>query len=61
DRWPTHAQDQLERHYTLSAETTTYAMERSEAWAPAGEGGSRFGQGSTGQPLHSHRERSCSG
>ncbi|MEL6179986.1 MAG: hypothetical protein AAFS10_13590, partial [Myxococcota bacterium] len=32
-------------------ETTTYAMERSEAWAPAGEGGSRFGQGSTGQPL----------
>ena len=26
-------------------------MNRAEPWAPAGEGGSRYGQGSTGSPI----------
>ena len=46
--WPTTARDQIDRHYQLSANATGYVMSRSEPWAPAGEGGSEYGQGSTG-------------
>ena len=49
--WPTTSRDQIDRHYQLSEEATGYVMARGESWAPAGEGGSRFGQGSTGAPL----------
>ena len=35
----------------MSAAATGYEMSRSEPWAPAGEGGSEFGQGSTGSPI----------
>lgn len=46
--WPTSARDQITRHYQLSQQATGYQMSRTEAWAPSGEGGSRWGQGSTG-------------
>lgn len=46
--WPTSARDQITRHYQLSAQATSYQMSRTEPWAPSGEGGSRWGQGSTG-------------
>lgn len=49
--WPTSFTDQIDRHYRLSAAATGYVMNRGEPWAPAGEGGSRFGQGSTGRPV----------
>lgn len=49
--WPTSFTDQIDAHYALSQAATGYAMDRGEPWAPAGEGGSEFGQGSTGAPL----------
>lgn len=49
--WPSSFTDQISRHYTLSQAATGYGMTRSEPWAPAGEGGSQYGQGSTGVPL----------
>ncbi len=49
--WPTSFTDGIDAHYALSAAASGYSMERGEPWAPAGEGGSEFGQGSTGSPL----------
>jgi hypothetical protein len=49
--WPTSFTNEIERHYALSEAATGYVMDRREPWAPAGEGGSRFGQGSTGRPI----------
>lgn len=49
--WPNSFTDQIDEHYALSQAATGYVMNRSEPWAPAGEGGSEFGQGSTGAPL----------
>ena len=49
--WPTSFTDQIEAHYALSQAASRYPMDRGEPWAPAGEGGSEFGQGSTGAPL----------
>ncbi len=49
--WPTSGRDGLERHYRLSEEATGYEMERREPWAPAGEGGSRWGQAAFSRPL----------
>lgn len=49
--WPSSSRDQIARHYALSAQTTGYVMSRTEAWAPAGEGGSMYGQGSTGRKV----------
>ncbi|MCO4745985.1 MAG: hypothetical protein KC912_14415 [Proteobacteria bacterium] len=49
--WPTSFTDGIAAHYSLSQGVTSYAMTRSEPWAPAGEGGSEFGQGSTGSPV----------
>ncbi|HEY1099768.1 MAG TPA: hypothetical protein VGF99_12615, partial [Myxococcota bacterium] len=49
--WPTSFTDDIEAHYALSETATNYVMERQEPWAPAGEGGSEFGQGSTGAPI----------
>ena len=48
--WPSHARDGIDRHYALSQDATGYAMNRRQPWAPAGEGGSSFGQGSTRRP-----------
>ncbi len=49
--WPTSFTDGIVAHYALSADASDYDMARTEPWAPAGEGGSEFGQGSTGSPL----------
>ena len=49
--WPTSFTDGIPNHYALSEAATGYSMNRTEPWAPAGEGGSRFGQGSTGRPV----------
>ncbi|MFT6398295.1 MAG: hypothetical protein ACJAYU_003053 [Bradymonadia bacterium] len=49
--WPTSSRAGLEAHYALSERATGYPMVRGEPWAPAGEGGSRWGQGSTGSPV----------
>jgi hypothetical protein len=46
--WPSASRHEIERHYNVSASISGYDMSRGEAWAPAGEGGSRYGQGSTG-------------
>jgi hypothetical protein len=43
--------DGITDHYALSEASTGYVMDRAEPWAPAGEGGSEYGQGSTGAPL----------
>jgi len=49
--WPTALKDNIEAHYRLSEEASGYRMTRREGWAPAGEGGSRWGQGATGVKL----------
>ncbi len=49
DEWPTSGIDGLEGHYATSLEASRYVMPRGEPWAPSGEGGSRWGQGSGGR------------
>ncbi len=49
--WPSSFTDQIRRHYTVSESVTGYQGSRSEPWAPAGEGGSEYGQGATAAPL----------
>jgi hypothetical protein len=49
--WPGSFTEGIEAHYALSEAATGYHMDRGEPWAPAGEGGSEFGQGSFGGPL----------
>ncbi|MDH5491815.1 MAG: hypothetical protein OEY14_07670, partial [Myxococcales bacterium] len=49
--WPVASRDGLEGHYALSQASTEYVMARREPWAPAGEGGSMWGQGATGLRL----------
>jgi len=46
DEWPFGPRDELDAHYELS----DYEMQRREDWAPAGEGGSRWGESSAGRP-----------
>lgn len=49
--WPVSFTDGIAAHYALSQAATGYDMDRSEPWAPSGEGGSEYGQGATGSPL----------
>jgi len=49
--WPAASRDGIARHYQMSEDTTDYLMNRTESWAPAGEGGSLYGQGATSAPL----------
>lgn len=49
--WPIAARDAIDRHYAISEATTAYAMPRREPWAPAGEGGSQWGQSAHARPL----------
>ena len=49
--WPVSGRDGIEAHYARSEAASGYVMDRREPWAPAGEGGSRWGQGSTGRPV----------
>ena len=46
--WPSSFTDQIERHYEVSELATGWGLPRGEPWAPAGEGGSQYGQGATG-------------
>jgi hypothetical protein len=50
-RWPNSFTDGIRDHYALSEAETGYAMTRTEPWAPAGEGGSEYGQSATTVPL----------
>lgn len=50
DGWPTSSTDGLEAHYALSEGLTGFDVNRHEPWAPEGEGGSEWGQGSTRRP-----------
>jgi hypothetical protein len=49
--WPTSFTDGIEAHHARSQQASGYVMSRTEPWAPAGEGGSRYGQGSTGNKV----------
>jgi hypothetical protein len=49
--WPSSFTQGISAHYALSASTSGYDMSRTESWAPAGEGGSQYGQGSTGNKI----------
>jgi hypothetical protein len=46
--WPTSFTDGIVDHYALSEAATGFVAARDQPWAPAGEGGSEYGQGSTG-------------
>jgi hypothetical protein len=48
DGWPSSFTEGIDAHYDNAVAATGYAMTRTEPWAPAGEGGSEYGQGSTG-------------
>jgi hypothetical protein len=52
--WPTSATDGIPRHYTVSEARSGYVMARDQTWAPEGEGGSMWGQGSTAKPPLEH-------
>jgi hypothetical protein len=52
--WPSAARDGIERHYALSEAASRYVMRRREDWAPYGEGGSMWGQGSSIKPPLTH-------
>jgi len=49
--WPSSYTDDIDDHYALSEAATGYVMSRTEPWAPAGEGGSEYGQSATAAPL----------
>lgn len=49
--WPSSFTDGLADHYALSAAASGFEAARDQPWAPAGEGGSEYGQGSTGAPV----------
>ena len=50
DSWPTSAWDGIPEHYVFSEGVTGYSIDRTQSWAPEGEGGSQWGQGSTSRP-----------
>ncbi len=50
-RWPASFGDRIAEHYARSAEETGAVLARDQGWAPAGEGGSEFGQAAVGAKL----------
>ncbi|MBI3071252.1 MAG: hypothetical protein HYY84_03905 [Deltaproteobacteria bacterium] len=48
--WPSSGTDGLARHHALSEAVSGFVANRGEPWAPFGEGGSMFGQGSSIKP-----------
>ncbi len=44
--WPSNGRHGIQTHHALSEAATGYVMQRKQPWAPAGEGGCEFGQGS---------------
>lgn len=49
--WPGSFTDGIAAHYANSEGVSGYHMSRTEPWAPAGEGGSAYGQGAYGGKL----------
>lgn len=49
--WPLSFTDGIDAHYAMSQDLTGFFTTRTQPWAPDGEGGSQFGQGSTSLPL----------
>lgn len=49
--WPSTKTDSLDKHKSRTASNTGIVFNRTENWAPAGEGGSKYGQGSTGRAI----------
>ena len=49
--WPSSKDDKLAAHKQRTAEITGISYNRTESWCPAGEGGSLWGQGSTGRAV----------
>jgi len=49
--WPVSFTDGIDNHYGVSQGVSGFVTNRTEPWAPAGEGGSQFGQGATGAPI----------
>lgn len=54
--WPTSSRDRLSQHYATSQSVSGYVTNRTEPWAPSGEGGSQWGQGSTGVKIPADAE-----
>ena len=54
--WPTSFTDGIDNHYAVTEAASGYVMDHTEPWAPSGEGGSEFGQGSTGAPIPPEHE-----
>jgi hypothetical protein len=49
--WPSSFTDGISAHYANSEAVSGYVMRRTEPWAPAGEGGSEYGQAAYGSKL----------
>lgn len=49
--WPSSFTDGIAHHYTVSEAASGFAASRTEPWAPAGEGGSEYGQAAYGAKL----------
>ena len=49
--WPLSAEDGLDDHLERTRRQLPFRASLDQPWAPAGEGGSRWGQGSTGRPV----------
>jgi hypothetical protein len=49
--WPDNGTDGIQAHYAISEAESGYSTSRDQPWAPAGEGGSEWGQGATGTKL----------
>ncbi len=56
--WPDDARHQIDAHYERARNymLPTADGDLNQPWAPAGEGGSRWGQGSTGRPVPAEAE-----
>ena len=44
--WPSHGRHGISEHYKTAEAVSGYVMDRKQPWAPAGEGGCEYGQGS---------------
>ncbi len=49
--WPATSTDGIAAHYATSQAASGFVATRGEPWAPAGEGGSEYGQGAIGSYL----------
>lgn len=54
--WPSSSSEYLVEHKARTASQTGIEYSRTESWAPAGEGGCEYGQGSTGRAVPDEAE-----